>query len=103
MSLALRFLPSVAEDVLDAFAWYESNADGLGDEFLRIFYAATHALPRQPRLYREVHGAIRRCLLARFPYAVYYRLTEAEVLVLALFHCARDPLTVRKTIKRRKG
>jgi plasmid stabilization system protein ParE len=45
----------------------------------------------QPHLYAEVHNDIREALVDRFPYAVYYRVEPAQVVVVAIVHTARDP------------
>jgi len=37
-----------------------------------------------------IHGRIRRLVLSRFPYAVYFREQGAEILVIAL-HGRQDP------------
>ena len=39
MTYNLRILPEVEEDVMAGYAWYEGKSPGLGEEFLRIFYA----------------------------------------------------------------
>jgi hypothetical protein len=39
MTYTLRFLPAVEEDALAGYRWYEQRAFGLGEEFLRMFYA----------------------------------------------------------------
>ena len=95
MIYSLRFLPELEEDLLAGYFWYEEKMPGLGEEFLRIFYACCGDLSRNGFLYKKVHGEFRRCLLRRFPYAVYYRIEESEIIVFGLFHCARDPRTVR--------
>jgi len=40
MTYSLRFLPDVEEDIFAAYSWYEGKARGLGEEFLRVFYAS---------------------------------------------------------------
>jgi len=67
MRLPVRFLPEVEEDVITGYAWYESKSIGLGEDFLRIFYAVAVSLSRNHLLYPKVYGEIRRCLLRRFP------------------------------------
>jgi hypothetical protein len=51
---------------------------------------------RIKRLLREfgakAHEDTRRALLARFPYALFYRAEPDRVLVIACFHAKRDPL-----------
>jgi len=51
MTYNLRFLPEVEEDVIAGYVWYEGKSPGLGEEFLRMFYASAGELPRNPLLY----------------------------------------------------
>jgi len=73
MKYQLRFLPVIEQDVLAAYQWYEGKSKGLGEEFLRIFYACSADLARNPKLFVEISGKFRRRLLKRFPYAIYYQ------------------------------
>jgi len=98
MTHALRFLPSVEADAWNGRTWYESKAPGLGEEFLRVFYACCEELTRNPEMYAWIHGDFRRRLLRRFPYAIYYRLEGDCVVIFGLFHCARDPRRIRKQL-----
>ena len=98
MKSTLRFLPEVEEDALAAYAWYEKKAKGLGDEFLRAFYASANEIARTPLISPVVHEAFRRRLLRRFPYAVYFRIENNEIIVFGLFHCARSPRTIMATL-----
>lgn len=95
MKYVLRFVPEIEEDVLSGYYWYEEKSFGLGEEFLRMFYACANELSRNALLYQEVHGNVRRRLLRRFPYVIYFRINESEIIVLGLFHCARDPRSIR--------
>ncbi len=95
MTYDLRFVPEVEGDVIAGYSWYEEKAPGLGEEFLRMFYACSAALPRNALLYQKVYGEFRRRLLRRFPYAIYFRIEGNEIIVFGLFHCARDPRTIK--------
>ncbi|MGC9965023.1 MAG: type II toxin-antitoxin system RelE/ParE family toxin [Syntrophobacteraceae bacterium] len=74
MTYVLRFLPEVEEDAIAAFAWYQEKALGLGDEFLRTFYACANEILRTPLNCPKVHQEFRRRLLRRFPYSIYFKL-----------------------------
>jgi len=102
MTYDLHFLPEVEEDVISGYFWYEGKARGLGEEFLRIFYASANNLSRNPLLYQKVYGDFRRLLLKRFPYAIYFQIKENEIIVFGLFHCARDPRTIKLTLSSRE-
>jgi hypothetical protein len=68
MTYALRFLPAVEEDALASYRWYEEKAQGLGEEFLRMFYAYAREIPRNPLLYPKVYREFRRRLLRELWY-----------------------------------
>jgi toxin ParE1/3/4 len=102
MTYTLRFLPKVEEDVIGGYLWYEAKSPGLGEEFLRIFYACAREIPRNPLLYPKVHNEFRRRLLRRFPYAIYFMIEHDHIIVFGLFHCARDPRTIGTKLKNRK-
>ena len=68
MTYELRFLPEVEEDVFAGYFWYEEKARGLGEEFLRMFYASANELSRNALFYQRVHGDFRRRLLRRREY-----------------------------------
>jgi toxin ParE1/3/4 len=49
-------------------------------------------LSDQPRIgMRTNDPAVRRLVLTPYPYLVFYEVTDAEVLILAIRHGARDP------------
>lgn len=101
MTYTLRFLPQTEDDIMDGYAWYEAKSRGLGEEFLRMFYASAGELSHNPLLYRKVYGEFRRCLLRRFPYAIYFRVENTQIIVFGLFHCARDAGTIEMKLRTR--
>jgi toxin ParE1/3/4 len=57
---------------------------------LRDTLAANLALiERSPTAFPVVHRDVRRCLLGRFPYALYFRLLPNELRVIACTHLRR--------------
>ena len=101
MKYTLRFLPEVEEDAFDSYAWYEAKVRGLGEEFLRILYACSAELTRNPLLYPKVYHEFRRCLLRRFPHAIYYRVEGDKIFVFGVFHCAREPGAIKTRLLNR--
>jgi plasmid stabilization system protein ParE len=47
-----------------------------------------------PVLYRDV----RRAVVKRFPYAIYYRIVSSRVIVTAIFHGRRDTKALQERI-----
>jgi plasmid stabilization system protein ParE len=44
-----------------------------------------------PELFPVVHRQTRRALLRRFPYGLYYRIVNDQIVVVACMHGRRDP------------
>jgi hypothetical protein len=98
MRYSLLFLPEVENDAINAYFWYEEKSKGLGEDFLRVFYAGTAEIARTPSLYPKVYKNFHRKLLKRFPYAVYFLIEKKMIIVYGLFHCARNPYLIREKI-----
>ena len=88
-----RFLVEAeAEAELDeAFSWYEGRAQGLGSEFTRAVRAVFALIGRNPEQFPRVRGDVRRALVRRFPYAVYYVVEPDQISILAVIHTSRHP------------
>ena len=85
------FRPAAAADVDEAYRWYEAQRVGLGEEFLAAVSAALEFVQENPEQYPVVYREARRALLRRFPYGLYYRIVEGQVVVVPCFHARRDP------------
>ncbi|MBI3939568.1 MAG: type II toxin-antitoxin system RelE/ParE family toxin [Acidobacteria bacterium] len=84
------FRPAASADVDAAYEWYQEQRPGLGDEFVVAIDAAVASILAFPEAYPVVHRGVRRVLLERFPYGLYYRLTGQRAIIVACMHAARD-------------
>jgi len=91
VSLPVVYRSKVGRDLANAFDYYEGQADGLGEQFLATVNSTFDAIERYPEMFASVHREVRRALVARFPYAVFYRVEVRRIVVLTVLHTARDP------------
>lgn len=103
MTFQIRFIPELEHDVIAGSVWYESKARDLGEEFTRLFYLCASEISCDPFIYQKVFGEFRRCLLRRFPYAIYYKVVGNEVVVFGFFHCIRDPRKISQHLQGRNA
>ena len=82
---------AVEFDIESAFGWYEAEDTGLGQEFLEQLRLVYRRILENPLAYEEQRSGIRRGLMRRFPYAVYFSVEDETILILAVLHTARDP------------
>lgn len=91
MAADLIFAPEVAHDISGAYSWYEARRLGLGEEFLSEVDASIAYIRRTPEANSASHEQYRRCLVRRFPYAIFYDYSEPKVTVYAVLHTSRNP------------
>lgn len=91
MSRRLELTPEAESDLAEAFDYYEGQLAGLGPEFLATVEQQFEWLAQNPMQYQVSHRDVRRAVLRRFPYAVFYLFENEAVIVLAVEHQARDP------------
>ena len=98
MSLPVIVRPAAERDLLEAQRWYEAQRAGLGGEFRAEIDGVLRLINEWPLGFPEVHRGIRRAVLRRFPYLVYYRVEPKRALVIAALHSSRDPRLIRRRL-----
>lgn len=91
MSYSLVIKPEAELDIEDAYQYYETREPGLGSEFVRAADACLSKVGRNPNAYRIVHKQVRRALIRRFPYGLFYIFENNTIFVVACFHAKREP------------
>jgi plasmid stabilization system protein ParE len=84
VALEVVFRPQAEDEALDVRQWYESKRLGLGREFAEELNRIVERIAAGPLHFPRVHGETRRAVLSRFPYAVYFCVADAAVVVLAI-------------------
>jgi plasmid stabilization system protein ParE len=87
----VRLLQPAEQEMVDAAAYYEVQVRGLGDDFLKKVESAIFDIANNPAQWPVVSQNIRRRLIHRFPYGLFYRIDLDEVVVLAIAHLHRHP------------
>jgi plasmid stabilization system protein ParE len=86
------------QDLAEAYAWYEQQRVGLGEEFMAVVGECIRIVSTAPEAFERVRLDYRRALVQRFPYAVFYEFAHDTVGVYAVFHTARNPKKWRKRL-----
>jgi toxin ParE1/3/4 len=83
--------PEAAEELRAAVRWYAERSYQAPSKLIREYDAHVSKIVRSPDGVRFVHGAYRRLNLARFPFAIIYRLRADTIYVIAVMHEKRHP------------
>lgn len=89
--MRLTYHPEAEAELIEAAQFYDERLPGLGRQFIDAIENAGATISRFPERYRVLEGDIRRYLVPRFPFAIYYRVTDHELRILAVKHHRRHP------------
>ena len=91
MSLKVSIRHEAEIDIEEAATWYEGQRQGLGHEFLDEVLSLCQTIAEKPAMYPVVHRNTRRALIRRFPFGVYFRIEDEQIIVVAVMHGSRHP------------
>lgn len=83
--------PDAEAELIEAAQFYERRVPGLGAQFLDTVDVAVGFIQQAPQRWRILESEVRRYLVPRFPYAIYYRALPDELRILAFKHHSRHP------------
>jgi toxin ParE1/3/4 len=89
--MRFRFAEAALAEYIAAAQYYNRQVPGLGDEFADEIEAAVQAVVSSPLVWRVVEDDVRRYLVRRFPYGMYYSIENEVVIIWAVKHLHRDP------------
>lgn len=95
----ISFLPAAQNELDDAFLWYEDQAVGLGYEFLDELDQSLRLIVNYPGLQPPIDNNVRRCLVNRFPYGIFYGVADNAIIVVAVAHLKRKPAYWKNRLK----
>jgi plasmid stabilization system protein ParE len=90
--MRVEYHPAIETEINEIRSYYDERSPGLGSEFVGEFERQILALATAPERWMVVTGDIRRCLMRRFPYIVYFRWINSDLIrIVVVKHQRRHP------------
>src|ERR1043166_1280002 len=83
--------PEAQMNIREAAFWYEQRETGLGHRFMGDIRQSLNSIAKMPFRFPIIEKGVRRLLLHRFPYAVYFLVEHDSVVIIAVLHQHRLP------------
>ncbi|NTV66978.1 MAG: type II toxin-antitoxin system RelE/ParE family toxin [Chlorobaculum sp.] len=88
----MEYHPAIEDELRKIINYYNDCSTGLGTESLNEFEHQVLKIAANPFRWVAVKGAIRRSLMHRFPYVIYFRVVNDQTLrVTVVKHQCRHP------------
>lgn len=89
--MRLIYHPDAEAELIEAAQFYERRVSTLGSQLLDAVDIAIGVIQNAPERWSVIEADVRRYLIPRFPYALYYRVLSDHVRILAFKHNSRHP------------
>jgi len=90
--MRIEYHPALQAELEAACAYYEECSVGLGAEFVNEFERQVLLIAAMPSRWEVVERDIRRALMKRFPFVIYFRIVSDEgIRVTVVKHEKRHP------------
>jgi toxin ParE1/3/4 len=86
-----RFHELAGIELGEAVAYYDTKTEGLGDRLLAEVRSAVAHVEKYPESSPVIDRGVRRKVLAKFPFDLFYVIGETEISILAVAHESRRP------------
>jgi plasmid stabilization system protein ParE len=93
--MRIRISEDAFADLDEGFWFYEEQETGIGDYFATTLRAEIEELRITGGIHRQVYRDYHRVLSRVFPYAIFYTLSQDEVVVWGVIDCRREPAWIR--------
>lgn len=91
MEYTIYLRKEAESDLTEAFEYYESCRENLGSDFVLCIEESLSRLSKNPKLNRKIHKDVRRALVKRFPYGVFYIVKDLDITVIGILHARKKP------------
>ncbi|MBK8806633.1 MAG: type II toxin-antitoxin system RelE/ParE family toxin [Bacteroidales bacterium] len=96
MNYTVLLKEEVNTDIKDAYQWYESRQESLGERFLEELEDYIKVLKINPQIYQVRKGNRRYCPMKIFPYLLVYEIEDRNVVIYAVFNAYQHPFRLDK-------
>ena len=93
MRWILEIRPKARNEFDDAADWYRAEDPEVRDRFVAEVGKVLQGVTSHPLSYPVVFGSnVRRAIVEKFRYSVFYTVTDHKVIVHSIFHHSRNPI-----------
>ena len=96
--MKVQILRSAMEDLAAGRKFYDRQEAGVGDYFFDSLFAEIDSLALYAGIH-SIHFGFYRLLAKRFPYAIYYKISDGKAIVFRVLDCRRNPNRLRKALE----
>lgn len=91
--MKIEYHPALEQELQDVIDFYNERSKGLGTDFLNEFDRQVLKIAENPLQWTAVEDGVRRSMIKRFPFVIYFRIIEQNwIRITVVKHQRRHPI-----------
>ena len=74
-----------------SYKFYSEDSPKVADTFFKQINLGFDIIKQNPKSFLLAHKDIRKYVVKKFPFVIYYRIVHTVIQVIAIFHTSRNP------------
>ena len=99
MVFELIIKPIVFDDAEEAVNYYEKKVKGLGNRFYSSLLVSLEEIQLNPLNYSYIKIPVSRRVVSKFPYKIYYLVSDQTIYVIGISHAKRSNAFVKSRLR----
>ena len=100
MVYGVKFLPEVKIDLSEAKDYYfDKGGNQLAERFKTEINSEIEYIQKFPEHYQIQYRRLRRAIVKKFPYAIFYRFENKKIIIFAILHTRQDSSLIHSRLR----
>jgi toxin ParE1/3/4 len=74
-----------------SYEYYYEDSPKVADTFFKRINLGFENIKQNPNSFPIAHKDVRKYVVEKFPFVIYYRIVDTVIQVIAIFHTSRNP------------
>ncbi len=98
--MKIKVSPFALIDLEESVEYYNLQKESLGWDFAKIVDLSFEMIKSNPKLFPKVFQDVRKVVIDRFSFSIFFIENEDVIYILGIFHTSRNPKTIQKRVKK---
>ena len=91
MKRELKFTFRANIDTINAFEFYQTKGENLGEQFLDELDNCYKSIVLNYSTYKLVYKIYRQAVVKKFPFVILYSVDDKAIVITSVFHTSQNP------------
>lgn len=90
-SFSIEISDEAEIDLDKSYEYYYVDSPKVADTFFRGINLGLEKIQQNPNVFRYAHKDVKKYVIKKFPFVIYYQIVDSIIQVIAIFHTSRNP------------